>query len=108
MFGTTMPETAVHEHDEFEFGKYEVRPHGGRADVFAFVFDFKFEEGLSSPAGDFVPAQDFHQRELGCFVAARQDSRHYLGTLLFIEDVRHWCAGERRKKRARTVWRIRG
>jgi hypothetical protein len=67
MLGTGMPEAAVDEEDEFEFGEGEV----GVAE----------ESVVSAPAGDAVEAEERDEAEFGGFVFAGTDGGHDAGTL---------------------------
>jgi len=75
VFGTPMPEAAVHKDDYSRPPKNEV--------WFA-------KYGLvAPPTGDMVPAQQLYQCEFCLLVAASANSGHYIGALRFREDVRH-------------------
>ena len=75
MFGAMMPEAAVHEDDEFLFGKGEV--------------GFAEKGIMTPPAGDFMLAENLDQRDFGFLVSMAPNSRHHLGAFCFGEDVRH-------------------
>jgi hypothetical protein len=98
VFGTTVPETTVHEQCEPCLPENKVRPHakGGRA-VLPFRPDYWAAQqrgpaanlNLPPPAGDFVPAQQFCQRDFRLFVPARADARHDFGTLFSGKHISH-------------------
>ncbi len=59
-----MPETAVNEDCQLEFWKDEIR----LAENFL----------IAPPAGDFIPAKEFCQRDFRVLIPARTDARHQL------------------------------
>jgi hypothetical protein len=71
---TTMPETTVHKKREPDFWENEIR----------LAEDFS----IPPPAGDFVPAKEFCQRDFRVLVSVRANARHDFGTLRFGENVR--------------------
>ncbi|MDB6020689.1 MAG: hypothetical protein JWQ04_546 [Pedosphaera sp.] len=50
---------------------------------------------VSSPAGDFLAAQDGHEGKLGLLVPPAANPRHHLGTFLLCEDVGHGSSSTR-------------
>jgi hypothetical protein len=118
VFGAIMPETAVHEEGQAGGAEHEVRPHtkGGMRPVrpilastgcvtmqpgrksFHLLLGEKAgmragvpqsDDGMATPAGDFVAAQEAHEGNFGFLVAAAADAGHHLGAFLPGEDVRH-------------------
>ena len=64
---TTVPETAVHKHRQFEFQKNEVR--------------FARELGATPPTDDSIRSKNLDQSQLGSLVAAASNGRHQGGPL---------------------------
>lgn len=68
-----VPETSVYEDGDLLLGKGKVGLSG--------------QGKMPSPAGDLVLLQQAQQRLLGLLVSFTANERHYLGTLLFSENV---------------------
>lgn len=75
VLGTAMPETAVHEHCELEFGKDEIR--------------LSKERLIAPPTGDVVQSKKFRQRQFRILVPTPANPGHDLRSLRLGEDVRH-------------------
>ena len=75
VLGTSMPETAVHEHGQSCLPENEIR---------------LAENGLTTtPAGDALPPQQSRQRQFCIPVAVRTNPRHDLRTLGFCINITH-------------------
>ncbi len=79
VLGAAVPETAVHEHRQFEFWENEVR----------FPEDFL----IPPPAPNLVSPEKFCERNFRVLVSARADARHDERTLGLGENVRQISKG---------------
>ena len=75
VFGTAVPETAVHEYGQPFPPEYEIR----------LAKDFL----IPPPAGNFVPAKKFRQRDFCVLVAASANPRHDFRTLCLAVNISH-------------------